>query len=380
MRMRILAFSLTAMMLFTPAAWALPWNIEAPLVPAKSWYLVDYHSGEVLAEHNPDERLAPASLTKLMTAYLVFQELRAGRLKLDDEIPVSNKAWRMPGSRMFIRADTTVRAEDLIKGMLIESGNDAAVALAEHVAGNEQRFVALMNAQAAALGMDNTHYSDATGLPHSDHYSTARDLSVIARAIIRDFPEYYTRWDSQKEFSYGGITQFNRNTLLWREQGVDGMKTGYTRAAGYCLVASGMRDGMRLVVTLLGADSGHARTEAGKELLDFGFQQFETHLLYGANTPALNVHVWMGASDTLPAGIGHNLYLTIPRGTYDKLKAQFTVPQVQIAPVRRGQTIGTMTLNFDQTPLAQYPLVALRHIGSGNLLQRARDRLRMWLH
>ncbi len=376
--MKSVICSFAAFLLCTSVAGAEPWQIAGPSVPAKSWYLVDYNSGEVLAEHNPDERLPPASLTKLMTAYLVFKELRAGQLKLDDEISVSRKAWQMPGSRMFIRANTVVTARNLIKGMLIESGNDAAIALAEHVAGSEQRFVTLMNAQAAKLGMSNTHYSDATGLPHPDHYSTARDLSVIARAIIRDFPEYYSRWDAQKEFSYDGITQYNRNTLLWREQGVDGMKTGYTHAAGYCLVASGMRDGMRLVVTVLGTDNTKARTAAGKKLLDFGFQNFETRLLYQTLEPALNLHVWMGSSDVLPAGIGHDLYITIPRGTLDRLKTQITVSHTEVAPIQRGQDVGTVTLSFDQAPLGQYPLVALRDVGSGNLLERTRDHLRLW--
>lgn len=357
-----------------------PWNILAPSVPAKSWYLVDYNSGQVLAEHNADERLPPASLTKLMTAYLVFKELRAGQIRLNDEIPVSVKAWRMPGSRMFIRAATKVRLQDLIKGLLIESGNDAAIALAEYVGGSERHFVDLMNAQAAALGMNNTHYSDATGLPHSDHYSTARDLSIVARAIIRDFPEYYARWDSRKKFSYDGITQFNRNTLLWREPGVDGMKTGYTHAAGYCLVASGMRNGMRLVVTVLGTKSERARAEAGKALLDFGFRNFETHLVFQAQKAALQVHVWMGTSDMLPAGINHDLYLTLPRGSFERLQTHFDVPQAEVAPIRRGQTIGTLTLGLGSAPLAQSRLVALTNIGSGNLLQRARDRLTMWLH
>ncbi len=369
---------LAALLLCTSVARAEPWQITGPSVPAKSWYLVDYNSGAILAEHNPDDRLPPASLTKLMTIYLVFKELRAGRLTLNDEVPVSNKAWRMPGSRMFIRANTVVTVRDLIKGLLIESGNDAAIALAERVAGSEQRFVTLMNAQAVKLGMSNTHYSDATGLPHPDHYSTARDLSVIARAIIRDFPEYYSRWDAQKKFSYDGITQYNRNTLLWREQGVDGMKTGYTHAAGYCIVASGMRDGMRLVVAVLGAPNEKARADDGKKLLDFGFHNFETDLLYQALEPALNLHVWMGNSDMLPAGVGHDLYLTIPRGTLDRLKTQVTVSQTEVAPIQRGQDVGSMTLSFDREPLAQYPLVALRGVAAGNLLERARDRLRLW--
>ncbi len=379
-RKRIGTFALGLLVLCTLPARAAPWKIPEPPVGAKSWYLVDYNSGQVLAEHNPDMRLPPASLTKLMIAYIVFKDLQDGRLNLDDEVPVSVKAWRMPGSRMFIRAGTKVKLTELIKGLLIESGNDAAIALAEYVAGSEHNFVSLMNAQAAALGMTNTHYADATGLPHADHYSTARDLSIVARAIIHDFPQYYARWDSRKEFSYDGITQLNRNTLLWREPGVDGMKTGYTHAAGYCLVASGIRNGMRLVVTVLGTKSERARATAGKTLLDFGFRNFETRLIYQAQKPALRIPVLMGSEDILPAGTAHNLYLTLPRGSFDELKARFSVPQTEVAPIHRGQTIGTLTLDLANSPLEQSPLVALASIEPGSLLQRARDRLTMWLH
>ncbi len=377
--MRQIILTVAALLTCVSTAWATPWNIDSPSVAAKAWYLVDYDSGEVLAAHNSSEELPPASLTKLMVAYLAFKDLRSGLLTPNDEVPVSVKAWRTPGSRMFIRADTQVSVDELIKGLLVDSGNDAAIALAQRIGGSETRFVALMNSQAAALGMDNTHYSDATGLPHADHYSTARDLSMIARAIIRSFPNYYARWDSRKKFSYGGITQYNRNTLLWKEPGVDGMKTGYTRAAGYCLVASAERDGMRLIAVVLGADSPRARIEAGKKLLDFGFGNFETRLLYKSGNHALNVRVWMGRNDTLPAGMRHNLYLTIPRGTFDKVHTRIKAA-AQIAPVRVGQKVGTMTLDFGHVALDQFPLIALQSVSRGNLFERTSDRLRMWLH
>ncbi len=347
-----------------------------PRIDAKSWMVADFHSGQVLAEYHADERIDPASLTKLMTAYVVFKDLRAGKLKLGDSIKVSNTAWRMPGSRMFVRAGSTVSAEDLIKGLLIPSGNDAAVALAEHLAGSETAFVARMNAEARTLSLVNTHYANSTGLPTADHYSSARDLTRLAGFLIRDFPEYY-HWNATKEYNYGGITQYNRNALLWRDGGVDGIKTGHTRAAGYCIVASATRDKMRLISTVLGAPSEQARTEAGRALLDFGFDHFETRLLYQATVPTTEVRVWMGETETLPVGIGRDLYLTLPRGAHAKLEANVAVKDAQ-APIRLGQPLGTLSLSLDKKPIADYPLVALRAVDNGNLLQRGIDSVRLW--
>lgn len=347
-----------------------------PKIDAKSWMVADFHSGHVLAEYRADERINPASLTKLMTAYVVFKDVRAGKLKLGDSIKISNTAWRMPGSRMFVRAGSTVSAEDLIKGLLIPSGNDAAVALAEHLAGSEAAFVARMNAEARTLNLVNTRFTNSTGLPTADHYSSARDLTRLAGFLIRDFPEYY-RWNAAKEYNYGGITQYNRNALLWRDGGVDGIKTGHTRSAGYCIVASATRDKMRLISTVLGATSEQARTEAGQALLDFGFDHFETRLLYQADVPTIQVRVWMGETDTLPVGIGRDLYLTLPRGAHAKLEANVTVKDA-LAPILIGQPLGTLSLSLDKKTIADYPLVALRAVDSGNLLQRGIDSVWLW--
>jgi len=350
--------------------------ITPPKIDAKSWMVADFHSGQVLAEYRADEHIDPASLTKLMTAYLVFKEMHAGKLKLGDSIKVSNTAWRTPGSRMFIRAGSTVSAEELIKGLLIPSGNDAAVALAEHLAGSETAFVARMNTEARALSLVNTRFANSTGLPAADHYSSARDLTRLAGFLIRDFPEYY-HWNAAKEFNYGGITQYNRNALLWRDGGVDGIKTGHTRSAGYCIVASATRDKMRLISTVLGAPSEQARTNAGQALIDFGFDHFETRLLYQASVPATQVYVWMGETDTLPVGIGRDLYLTLPRGAHAKLEANVAVKDAR-APIRIGQPLGTVRLSLNKKTIADYPLVALRAVDSGNFLQRGIDSVRLW--
>lgn len=372
-------FGLFVLLLFglvSAQASAAPGLITPPRIDAKSWMIADFHSGHVLAEYRADERIDPASLTKLMTAYVVFKDLRAGKLKLGDSIKISNTAWRTPGSRMFVRAGSTVNVEDLVKGLLIPSGNDAAVALAEHLAGSETAFVARMNAEARTLSLVNTRFANSTGLPADDHYSSARDLTRLAGFLIRDFPEYY-HWNAAKEYNYGGITQYNRNALLWRDGGVDGIKTGHTRSAGYCIVASATRDKMRLISTVLGAPNEQTRTEAGRALLDFGFEHFETRLLYQAAVPATEVRVWMGETETLPVGIGRDLYLTLPRGAHAKLEANVTVKDAQ-APVRAGQPLGTLSLSLDKKTIADYPLVALRAVDSGNLLQRGIDSVRLW--
>ncbi len=360
------ALSLTAGAAANPA--------PGPALRAKSWLLMDYHSGQVLSERAADERLAPASLTKLMTAYVVFKELHAGRLKLSDAVRISRKAWRMPGSRMFVREGENVPVEELIKDMLIQSGNDAAVALAERVADSEEAFVARMNAEARALALSNSQFQNVSGLHRPGHYASARDLTRLAAVLIRDFPEYY-RWYSHREFSYNGITQYNRNSLLWRSPDVDGMKTGYTRAAGHCLVSSAARDGMRLIATVLGADSEPARTEATRTLFEHGFGRYETRLLYQANVPTATVRVWLGDADRLPVGLNQDLYLTLPRGAHNRLTASATLKDLH-APVWLGQPVGTLRLMLDRNPYAEHPLIALRDVASGNFLQQAYDRMR----
>jgi len=369
-------FALIVLLLSGVSASANTGLITPPKVDAKGWMLADFHSGQVLAEYRADERSDPASLAKLMTTYVVFKELRAGKLKLSDPVKISKTAWGMSGSRMFVRAGSAVSAEELIKGLLISSGNDAAVALAEHLAGSEAAFVTRMNDEARALSLVNTRFANSTGLPTPDQHGSARDLTRLSGFLIRDFPEYY-HWHAAKEFNYGGITQYNRNALLWRDGGVDGVKTGHTRAAGYCIVASATRDKMRLIVTIMGAASEQARTEASQALLDFGFRHFETRLLYQASVPATEVRVWMGATDMLPVGVGRDLYLTLPRGAHAKLEANVTVQDAQ-APIRLGQALGTLSLSLDKKIFADYPLVALREVESGNLLQRAIDSVRLW--
>lgn len=351
---------------------------EAPTVDARGYILLDYHSGHMLAGRNADERMEPASLTKMMTAYVVFHELRAGQFQLSDTVRVSKKAWRMPGSRMFIEVGTQVSIEELLKGMIIQSGNDASVALAEHVAGSEETFAALMNEHARNIGMSGTHFVNATGLPDPEHYSTARDLARLAAQIIHEFPEYYA-WYSEKEYTYGGITQGNRNLLLYRDNTVDGFKTGHTESAGYCLVASAKRGEMRLISVVMGAKSENARANESQKLLNYGFRFFETHKLYDAAQPLKTMRVWKGASTTVQLGLNEPLYITVPRGQYNKLTASLSVTSDIVAPTRKGQNLGTVNIRLGDEVLAERPLVALEDIAEGSLWQRLFDNVRLLL-
>lgn len=339
---------------------------------------MDHHSGQVLAQRNGDKPLAPASLTKLMTAYVLFAQLKAGKLRLDDEVTISPQAVKARGARLFLRPGTTARGEELLRGMIVVSANDAAIALAEHVAKNETDFVTEMNVTARALGLQKTSFVNVTGHDEPGLAATAHDLARLTSALIRDFPEHY-KWFAQKEFTYQEITQHNHNALLWRDLHVDGVKTGHTRSGGYCLSASASRDGMRLITVVLGARDDGARVSAGQKLLEHGFHHFETRLLYAADVPALRVRLWMGDQSTLPLGVSHNLYLTLPRGWHDKLHARLVVPQEPSAPVKRGQVMGTLALDLDRQPYAEYPLVAIREAGTGNILQRTIDRVQLWL-
>ena len=357
---------------------AAPPEVPPPDIAAPAWVLMDHDSGQVLAERNADKPLPPASLTKLMTAYVLFGKLKSGNLKLDDRIDISQQAWNAKGARLFLRPGSSVRAEDLLKGLIVLSANDAAIALAERVAGSEINFVTEMNAVAHRLGLDHTVFMNATGHDEKGHAATARDLARLAAALIREFPEYY-RWFSLKEFNDGRITQYNHNALLWRDLTVDGVKTGQSRSAGFCLIASAHRDGMRLIAVVLGAQDESVRVESGQRLLDHGFRRFETHLLYAADIPAVRPRVWMGDQSTIPLGAGRNLYLTLPRGWHEKLHARVTVRESLNAPVQLGQAVGTIALDLDQEPLAEYPLVALKQVGEGNLLQRTIDKIQLWL-
>ncbi len=349
-----------------------------PRISGTGHLLIDFDSRTILAEKNADQRLEPASITKIMTAYAVFRELQEGNIRLDDEVLISKKAWRTPGSRMFIEVNKKVPLELLLKGMIIQSGNDASVALAEHVAGNEETFAALMNTHAARLGMENTHFVNSTGLPDPDHYTTPRDIAKLAITTIREFPEYY-KWYSQKSMVYNDIKQYNRNKLLWRDESVDGMKTGHTEAAGYCLVASAKRKGMRLVAIVMGTDSEQTRAKETQTLLNYGFRFFETHRLYQAGEPLKEVRIWKGEKQQLALGLAEDLYITIPRRQYKKLQASMDLPSRIIAPVAKGQPIGQVTVSLHDKTLAELPLVALEQVAPGTLWQKAKDSALLWL-
>ncbi len=349
-----------------------------PAVSAAAWLLMDHDSGTVLGEHNANSPRAPASLTKLMVAYLAFERLRDGKLKLDERVRVSERAWATNGARLFLRPGTTITVEELLKGMIVRSANDATLALTEHLGGDEKQFVALMNEKARALGLTHTRFANVTGLDRDGHVSTARDLVLLAGRLMRDFPERYA-WFALKEFAWGDVRQYNRNALLWRSDAVDGVKTGQTKSAGWCVIASAKRGTMRLTATVLGAKDDTARFDAAQRLLDWGFRQFETRLLYAAEVPATKVRVWLGNESVLPLGVAQNLYLTLPRGDHEKLRARLTVHDRQTAPIARGQKVGTLTLELNGKPYTEYPLVAMKDIRTGNALQRAWDELRLWL-
>jgi D-alanyl-D-alanine carboxypeptidase (penicillin-binding protein 5/6) len=349
-----------------------------PKVDARAYILIDFHTGQVLHEFNADQRMEPASLTKLMTAYVVFNELRAGRLHLNDKVTISPNAWRTGGSRMFVDVHTQVPVQDLLLGMIIQSGNDASVALAERVAGNEQAFADLMNQHAQALGLVGSHFVNSPGLPHPDHYTTARDVAILARAIIREFPQYY-KWYSQREFTYNNITQHNRNRLLIRDPSVDGMKTGYTESAGYCLVTSALRDDMRLISVVMGTKSPEARANQSQALLNFGFNFYQSHRLYKGTQPLTTVRVWKGSTDSLPLGLGEDLYVTLPRGAAEKLSAFMDVRRIIVAPIAKGQPVGTVNVTLGETTL-QRPLVALQAVPEGGVVRRLFDQVSLGIH
>jgi D-alanyl-D-alanine carboxypeptidase (penicillin-binding protein 5/6) len=350
-----------------------------PPVMGKAWIVGDLTSGQVLIAQSADERFEPASLTKLMTAYLVFAALRDKKLTLEQQAPVSVRAWRAPGSRMFIEPRRPVTVEELIKGMEIQSGNDACIALAEAVAGSEDVFVQMMNREAQRLGMANTHFMNATGLPDAQHYSTARDLYTLAAALIRDFPEDYARYYAIREYRYNNITQPNRNRLLWLDPTVDGVKTGHTEAAGFCLIASAKRGPRRLLSVLLGSTSEATRAQESLKLLNWGYQFYDAVKLFGKGDVVRTLDVWKGASRTLKAGATGEVYVTVPKGEAGKLKADTVSQQPLIAPVAQGERVGTLRVSLDGKPVAEYPLVALEAVGPAGLIGRAWDTLRLWI-
>ncbi|MEJ1335398.1 MAG: D-alanyl-D-alanine carboxypeptidase family protein, partial [Candidatus Sedimenticola sp. (ex Thyasira tokunagai)] len=325
-----------------------------------------------------DERMEPASLTKIMTAYVVLRELKEGNIKLAEEVLVSKKAWRTPGSRMFIEVNKKVSLENLLKGMIIQSGNDASVALAEHIAGSEDSFAGLMNEHARRLGMSNTHFINSNGLPAEDHYTTARDIAKAATATIREFPEYY-KWYAVKDFTFNKIKQHNRNKLLWRDETVDGLKTGHTDAAGYCLVASAKRDNMRLISVVMGTKSENSRAKESQALLNYGFRFFETHRLYNAGDKLSQVRTWKGDKEQLGLGLNRDLFITIPRKQYKNLKASMSINPQITAPVGKGEVMGKVNVALNGENVAEAPLIALESVAKGGIWQLARDSVLLWL-
>jgi D-alanyl-D-alanine carboxypeptidase (penicillin-binding protein 5/6) len=372
----ILLLLLSAVPAALPAqqpAYPLP---AAPAIAAKSYLLLDLNSRQALAVQLPEERVEPASLTKLMTAYLTFAALGQKRINLDQTVPVSERAWRAAGSRMFIEPRKPVTVDELIHGMIVQSGNDACIALAEAVAGSEEAFVEMMNREAQRLGLKNTQFANSTGLPHPQHYSTAQDLAELAGALIRDFPEYYALY-SQKEYRYNNITQYNRNRLLWTDPSVDGMKTGYTESAGYCLVTSAKRGERRLVLVVLGAASEAARATESQKLLNYGFQSYDGVRLYLGKQPVATLPVYKGSTNSAKAGFISDFHVAVPRGTGDKLKATVESMQPLLAPLGVGQAIGTMTITLDGKPYRQVPVVALEDVPVAGILGRGWDTLRL---
>ncbi|WP_432765358.1 D-alanyl-D-alanine carboxypeptidase family protein [Halomonas aquatica] len=346
-----------------------------PQLAASSWILMDADSGRVLAEHNADERLPPASLTKLMTAYLAERELDQGNISPGDLVPVSEKAWRTGGSKMFIEVGEQVPVSELLHGIIIVSGNDASVAMAEYLAGGERPFADLMNQHATRLGMRNTNFINATGLPNDNHYSSAHDLALLSQHIINDYPDHY-RIYRQKEFSYGGIDQPNRNRLLWRDASVDGLKTGWTEAAGYCLVASAERDDMRLISVVMGTASDEARAQESQKLLSYGFRYFETLKLYDAGAVLNAPRVWGGDKNELRVGVDSNVVMTVPRARNDELTARLDIQADLTAPIAAGDRVGTMEVRQGEEVVGERALVALESIEEGGFFKRLFDQVK----
>ena len=351
---------------------------SAPTINAAAYILQDYHTGKVLAENNADAKLAPASLTKIMTVYVVFTELSNGHLHLEDMVTISEKAWKTSGSRMFVELGNQIKVEDLLKGVIIQSGNDASVALAEHVGGNEETFAEMMNQHAIRLGMANSHFKNSDGLPVEDHYTTARDLAILTTALIKEFPDYY-RWFSQKEFTFNKITQQNRNKLLSRDESVDGVKTGFTDDAGYCLVASALREDMRLISVVMGAKSANARANENQTLLNYGFRFYESHRLYQGKTALNEARVWKGASKTISLGLAEDIYVTIPRRQYKDLKAVINVDKKITAPIADGAKLGSVKVTLKDEVVINKDLVALKAVDQGNIFQRLSDSVMMMM-
>lgn len=350
-----------------------------PSLAVKAYLLKDFNSGHVIAAQNATTRIEPASLTKIMTAYLSFKAVRNGHLQLTQTLPVSEAAWKVEGSKMFIEPNKPVTVDELLHGMIIQSGNDASIALAEGIASTEVLFAQMMNKEAQRLGMNNTHYVNATGLPDPQHYTTAEDLSILASALIRDFPEDYKRLYSVKEYAYNNIKQPNRNRLLWLDPNVDGMKTGHTESAGYCLISSAKRDNTRRISVVLGAPSDAARATESQKLLNYGFQFFDSTLVYKRGQPINQLRVWKGNDNMVISTVASDVYLTLPKGERANVKAVISSKQPLIAPIKKGQAIGTVQFMLNGKTIAQHSIVASKTVETAGILGRAWDSIKLLL-
>lgn len=349
---------------------------SAPTLNAKAYILIDVDSGKIIAEKNSEQKLPPASLTKMMTLYVISNALRNEQIHLNDNVRISHEAWKIGGSRMFVKEGQEVPIEDLLKGIIVDSGNDACVAMAEHLGGSEPGFAEIMNQQAQQLGMKDSHFTDSTGLPDENLYTTAKDLAILGRGLITTFPQYY-HWYKQKWFTFNGIRQPNRNRLLWRNSQVDGLKTGHTNDAGFCLVSSAKRDNMRLLSVVMGSPSDSVRADDSERLLNYGFRFFETHELYKSGQSINEIPVYKGAVNKLQVGTLQALYVTIPSGQYQRLSVSTNVPQTLQAPIVKGDKIGELVIQFDGKPMETQPLYALSDVAPGGMFTRAKDSVRM---
>ena len=345
-----------------------------PKIQSDAYVLEDFQTGRIIASKRMDKRMPPASLTKMMTLFVISDALKRQRIHLDDKVLISKNAWQTGGSRMFVKVGSRVSVRDLLQGIIVQSGNDACVALSEHTAGSEDAFVSLMNQTAKTLGMTHSHFTDSTGLNHPEHYSTPRDMAILARALIMNFPKYYT-WYKQKWFKYNGIKQPNRNRLLWRDPTVDGVKTGHTSKAGYCLVASAHRSGMRLISVLMKAPSDGVRTNESQKLLTYGFRFYETARVYKANQPITTSRVWMGTSKTVTFGLPHDAYVMMPRGDLKNVKMNIALPTPLKAPIGVGHHYGRLNITLHGQNIAHFPLIALTNVNEAGFWTRLLDRI-----
>ena len=350
---------------------------EPPTISASNYLLMDANSGYVLAEKNVDERINPASITKMMTSYVVADSVAKGRVNLKDEVVISEQAYTAEGSRTFVEINTRVKLEDLLRGLIIQSGNDAAIALAEHIAGNEAAFAELMNQYAKELGMNNTNYVNSTGFTADEHYTTAKDIAILSKALINDFPVHYAIY-KEKEFTYNGIKQNNRNNLLWRDDDIDGIKTGHTEAAGYCLAASAVKNNMRLISVVLGTKSSNARVNASQTLLNYGFRFYEAKTIYKPKTDILTQKIWKAEQDEVALQVKHNVSVTIPRGRYQDLNISSNIPSQIIAPISANTVIGTLDVSLDGKSIARANLYAASNIEQAGIFKRAMDSVKLW--